>query len=70
MACGFLAISVLFMIFIYVTNEKAAAAHFKRNHPILSIFIIFAAGYFIAYMLQSLLVFLLGILLPVTGKYS
>ncbi|KAJ8918699.1 hypothetical protein NQ315_015019 [Exocentrus adspersus] len=64
MACGFLTTAVIFMIFMYVTNERAAAAHFKRNHPIASIFIIFAGGYFVAYMLKSLVVFLLGILLP------
>ncbi|XP_023018516.2 jwa [Leptinotarsa decemlineata] len=69
MACGFLATAVIFMIFVYVTNEKATAARFKRNHPILSVFIIFAGGYFVAYMLQSLLVFFLGILLPVSAIF-
>lgn len=70
MACGFVATAVIFMIFIYVTNEQASAARFKRKHPIVSLFIIFAGCYFIAYMLQSLMVFLLGILLPVAGKDS
>ncbi|KAJ8980583.1 hypothetical protein NQ317_018710 [Molorchus minor] len=64
MALGFVTTAVIFMIFIYITNEKAVAAQFKKNHPIASIFIIFAGVYFVAYMLQSLLVFLLGIMLP------
>ncbi|CAG9861354.1 unnamed protein product [Phyllotreta striolata] len=69
MACGFVATAVLFMVFVYVTNEKASAARFKRNHPIISIIVIFAGAYFIAYMLQSLMVFLLGILLPVAAIF-
>ncbi|CAH1111824.1 unnamed protein product [Psylliodes chrysocephalus] len=69
MACGFVATAVIFMIFIYVTNEQASAARFKRKHPIVSLFIIFAGCYFIAYMLQSLMVFLLGILLPVAAIF-
>lgn len=68
MACGFLATSVMFMIFIYITNEKETAAQFKRSHPIVSIVIIFSAVYLLAYMLQSLLVFFLGILMPFTCK--
>lgn len=68
MACGFLTTSVISMIFMYVTNKRVTAAHFKKNHPIASILIIFAGGYFVAYMLQSLVVFLLGILLPFASK--
>lgn len=69
MACGILATAVLFMIFVYITNEKASAARFKKKHPIVSIFGIFACAYFLAYMLQSLIVFLLGILLPVAAIF-
>lgn len=69
MACGFLTTAVLFMIFVYVTNEKAAAAHFKRKHPIVSLLLIIMGAYFVAYMLKSLVVFVLGILLPIAGIY-
>lgn len=64
MICGFLATALIFAIFVYITNEKTSAAQFKQQHPLISLFIIFAALYFIAYMFQSLLVFFLGILLP------
>ncbi|CAG9820617.1 unnamed protein product [Phaedon cochleariae] len=69
MACGFMAMAVIFMIFVYVTNEQQSAARFKRNHPVISVLIIFAGGYFVAYMLQSLLIFILGILLPITAIF-
>lgn len=68
MVCGFLVTLVMFAVFFYVTNERAAASQFKRNHPIISVFLILLSGYLITYMMGSLLVFLLGILLPISGK--
>ncbi|KAL3274380.1 hypothetical protein HHI36_015778 [Cryptolaemus montrouzieri] len=69
MACGFLVTLVLFGLFVYITNEKVAAAQFKRKHPIVSIILILVGGYFITYMLRSLLVFFFGILLPVLAIF-
>lgn len=70
MACGFMVTAVLFLLFFYVTNEKAAASHFKKRHPIISILIVFIGAYFITYMIGSLLVFFFGILLPFSSKYA
>lgn len=64
MACGFMVTAVLFLIFFYITNEKAAASQFKKRHPIVSLTIVLAGAYLITYMLGSLLVFFIGILLP------
>ncbi|XP_050313822.1 PRA1 family protein 3 [Anthonomus grandis grandis] len=64
MIVGCLTTFLIFAIFIYLTNEKVAAAHFKQKHPIISLAIIFGSLYLIAHMLQSVLVFFLGILLP------
>ncbi|XP_065288439.1 PRA1 family protein 3 isoform X1 [Dermacentor albipictus] len=65
MLCGMLAVAVAFGLFYYVTNSKRAATKFKRDHPILSILIILAGGYFIVHVLGSVVVFLFGILLPI-----
>lgn len=70
MICGCLATGLIFAIFVYVTNEKAAAANFKQQHPLISLILIFGSLYFIAHMFQSVLVFFLGILLPFSGKTS
>ncbi|KAK9885137.1 hypothetical protein WA026_010648 [Henosepilachna vigintioctopunctata] len=70
MACGFLVTLVLFGVFVYITNERAAAAQFKRNHPIISVLLILIGGYFITYMLRSLLVFMFGIILPVVATFA
>lgn len=64
MACGMMVVVTGFLIFCYVTNERRAASRFKKDHPILGIVLILSGGYFITYMLGSLLVFFFGILLP------
>ncbi|XP_054714203.1 PRA1 family protein 3-like [Uloborus diversus] len=65
MLSGILAVLIAFGLFCYVTNAKRPAAKFKRDHPFISILVIFSGGYFVVYMLGSVLVFLFGILLPV-----
>jgi hypothetical protein len=67
MLCGTLAMGVAFGLFYYVTNAKRSATRFKKDHPIFSILVVLGGGYFIVYMLGSVLVFLLGILLPIMG---
>ncbi|KAG8188382.1 hypothetical protein JTE90_019286 [Oedothorax gibbosus] len=65
MICGIMAMAAVFGLFCYVTNSKRSATKFKRDHPVLSLFVIFAGGYFVVYMLGSVLVFLFGVMLPV-----
>ncbi|KAL1492846.1 hypothetical protein ABEB36_011028 [Hypothenemus hampei] len=64
MICGCLTNGLLFMVFIYITNERSAAAQFKQQHPIITLAIIFGSLYLVAYLFQGLLVFFLGLLLP------
>ncbi|GFS58176.1 PRA1 family protein 3 [Trichonephila inaurata madagascariensis] len=65
MICGILAVGAVFGLFCYVTNSKRSATKFKRDHPVLSLLVIFSGGYFVVYMLGSVLIFLFGIMLPV-----
>jgi hypothetical protein len=67
MLCGTLAMAVAFGLFYYVTNAKRSATRFKKDHPIISILVVLGGGYFIVYMLGSVIVFLFGILLPIMG---
>lgn len=62
---GMIAIGVAFGLFCYFTNAKRSASQFKKNHPIVGVFIILGGGYLIVYLLGSVLVFLFGILLPI-----
>lgn len=68
MAYGFFVTAIIFILFCTITNERAAASQFKRKHPILSILFIVVGAYFVTYMFGSLLIFSLGIFLPISGK--
>lgn len=60
---------ILFGLFIYITSERFAAVQFKKKHPIITIVLVLTGGYFVAYMLKYLIVFLLGIVLPITVTF-
>lgn len=64
MVCGFAAISAAFGIFVYCTNSQWTARRFKRNHPVISLIIIVAAGYLLVYMFGAVIVFMFGIAFP------
>ncbi|XP_050721862.1 PRA1 family protein 3-like isoform X2 [Eriocheir sinensis] len=66
MFCGMTAVGLAFGLFYYLTNNKMPAAQFKKNHPVLSLLGVVLAAYFMVYLLGSVLVFLMGILLPIT----
>lgn len=42
---------------------------FKKNHPVLGIVIMIGGASFVVYMLGSLIVFLFGILLPISATF-
>ncbi|XP_069693017.1 PRA1 family protein 3 isoform X3 [Periplaneta americana] len=69
MLCGMLAMSVAFGLFYYLTNAKRSATRFKKDHPIISVLVVLGGGYFIVYMLGSVVVFLFGILLPIVVSF-
>ncbi|CAL4061086.1 unnamed protein product, partial [Meganyctiphanes norvegica] len=68
MFCGMLAMGLAFGLFFYLTNNKVPAQQFKKDHPVLSVVLIGCVSYFIVYLLGSVLVFLLGILIPILGQ--
>lgn len=65
---GMLAVGLSYGLFYYLTNHKQPAAQFKKDHPLLSLMGLVLAMYFIVYLLGSVVVFLLGILLPIIGE--
>ncbi|XP_066581273.1 PRA1 family protein 3 [Prorops nasuta] len=64
MLLGMVAMAVILGVFIYVSNEGRAVHHFKKKYPIAGIAFVILSASFVTYTLGSLLVFLLGILLP------
>ncbi|XP_066158652.1 PRA1 family protein 3 [Euwallacea fornicatus] len=68
MICGCIATGLIIGIFVYLSNEKATAANVK-HHPIMTLIVLFGLIYFVAYMFQSVLVFFLGLLLPISVSF-
>lgn len=67
MLVGMLAMMAILGTFAYVSMEGSMIHNFKRQYPAVGVLFIIFAGCFITYTLGSLLVFLLGILLPFCG---
>jgi hypothetical protein len=68
MLAGMLAMMAILSIFAYMSVEGSLVHNFKKQYPIVGILFIVFTGCFVTYTLGSLLVFLLGILLPFCGK--
>ncbi|KAH0955405.1 hypothetical protein HN011_006356 [Eciton burchellii] len=64
MLAGMLAMMAILSIFAYMSVEGSLVHNFKKQYPIVGILFIVFTGCFVTYTLGSLLVFLLGILLP------
>lgn len=65
MLLGLLALLIAIAIFIYANNNSPQFMDFKQRHPIISLMLIFGGGSLIVYLFSAVLVFLLGILLPI-----
>lgn len=68
MLVGMLAMLVILAVFIYVSMEGSAVYNFKKRYPAVGVLFIILSGCFLTYTLGSLIVFFLGILLPLSGK--
>jgi Flp pilus assembly protein TadB len=61
---GFVALALVFGLFVYFTKNQYKARRFKHDHPIVCVAAVLAAGYFVVYMFGAVLVFIFGIALP------
>ncbi|KAF5294496.1 hypothetical protein FQR65_LT01622 [Abscondita terminalis] len=68
MACGFI-VATAIIVALYLTRNRAALNQFKRKHPLIMIGMVLTVGYCITYMLGSLLIFFVGIFLPISVSF-
>jgi hypothetical protein len=68
MFLGLFAIGLSCGLFAAASNGGPQVAKFKQEHPVISIITLLFGAYLIIYLLDGILVFLLGILLPFSGK--
>jgi len=69
MLAGTFAMAAAGGAFYAFTNNQQPASDFKKNHPFIFICLVITLAYFFVYMVGSVAVFLLGILLPLVGKF-
>lgn len=67
MIMGWMTVLVIYIAFVYVSSQ-GRIYDFKKQYPITVILAVTCTGVFVTYTLGSLLVFLLGILLPFSGE--
>ncbi|XP_071960284.1 PRA1 family protein 3-like [Antedon mediterranea] len=65
MLIGIFIMVLVFTGFVFATNNRRELIQIKQNHPILSVSIILACIYFCMYVYGAVLVFIIGILLPI-----
>lgn len=68
MIVGMIVCSIILLAFAYVSTEGRAVHNLKKKYPGSGIVLMMMAGCFLTYTLGSLLVFLLGIMLPFSGN--
>lgn len=66
MLIGMLTMTVILGAFAYVSAEGRAIHHFKKQYPAAGVLLIIVTGCLVTYTLGSILVFMLGILLPLS----
>uniref|UniRef100_A0A914VZ13 PRA1 family protein n=1 Tax=Plectus sambesii TaxID=2011161 RepID=A0A914VZ13_9BILA len=64
MILGFASLATVIAVVLYATSKNPEALQFKRDHPVATLIAIVLAGYFVVYVLGSVIVFLYGIAMP------
>jgi len=66
MALGLIALGIGCVLFSLACSAGPQVSQFKKDHPLVSVAALLSGVYFIVYLLNSIMVFLFGILLPVS----
>lgn len=67
MFLGVIAIGIGVTIFALASNAGPQVSKFKKDHPLVSLVILLSGCYFIIYLLNGIVVFIFGVLLPISG---
>ena len=70
MLLGIGSVGGLLVLYSYLAKNQRVVNDLKRNHPVLCVVAILGAGYLVVHLVGSVLVFIFGVLLPISGKFS
>lgn len=68
MLCGTAAVGAAVGLFYFFLRNQEAINSFKKVHPVLFMYGVFTAAGFVVYLFGSVVIFMLGILLPLLRK--
>ena len=69
MFLGLFAVGLAFAGVTAAGNSGAQVAQFKQDHPIVALMALFLGAYMIVYLLDGIVVFLFGVLLPISATF-
>jgi len=69
MVLGMVCTGGIFVGYNYLCKNQRFVADVKKNHPLLSLVAVFVCGYLLISILGSVMVFMFGILLPITAAF-
>lgn len=70
MLLGMICVGAMFGGYEYLSKNQRFIADFKRDHPMVCLGVVFVGGYLLISMLGSVMVFMFGVLLPISGKVN
>lgn len=70
MLLGMICVAAEFAGYNYLSRNQRFVADLKRDYPMVCLIAVFICGYAIISLLGSVMVFMFGVLLPVTCEYN
>jgi hypothetical protein len=59
----------LLVLYNYLARNQRVVTDLKKNHPVICLVAVFLAGYLVVHLLGSVLVFIFGVLLPISVTF-
>jgi len=69
MLLGMVCVGAMFAGYNYLCKNQRFVADVKKNHPLISLVAVFVCGYLLISLLGSVMVFMFGILLPISAVF-
>jgi len=69
MLLGMICVGAMFGGYTYLSKNQRFIADFKKDHPLVCLIVVFVGGYSLISLLGSVMVFMFGVLLPISAVF-
>lgn len=69
MLLGITSVSGMLILYKYLAQNQSVVRNIKKNHPLVCFGAVLLGGYLVVHLLGSVLVFIFGILLPISATF-